>query len=443
MNLGLINNKHFKILLDGMKSVFFIKIFGMLISYYAIFLIASKYGPSIVGIYSVSMSFILILAMFSSMGINISILRFVGELKDSKSDLYFLYKYSIEVVILMSLLISIIFFKIIPILSNDFFQNSLYLTALQFSSFVIPFMAILNIGIEFLVGIGKFKKSEILRSVLASLIVVTIIVFYSFTFSSNLLPIYSLCFGIIICSLLSIYYVLRYLKNNIQSFSIKSSFISRKKIIKTSYPMMITSASALILANISLIMCEYYLSTEEVGIYSICWKISGLVSVAMLTLNSISGPKFSELFWTNKYIELQETISDSTRVIFYISCIIALFIMIFRNQIFLIFGNDFSYGAEILVYLVLGQMVYCSTSANGIFLNMIGKQKLNAFIVFMVLILNIILNIILIPKLGLRGAGISTLVSSLCLNVTTSYLIQKKYNFKTYFIPKTLNFNKD
>ena len=76
MNLGLINNKHFKILLDGMKSVFFIKIFGMLISYYAIFLIASKYGPSIVGIYSVSMSFILILAMFSSMGINISILRF-------------------------------------------------------------------------------------------------------------------------------------------------------------------------------------------------------------------------------------------------------------------------------------------------------------------------------------------------------------------------------
>lgn len=440
MNFKPKNIMHLNKILGGAKIVFFIKIFGMSISYFSIYLISKNYGSEIVGIYSVSMSFLLILSMISSLGINISILRFVGEIKSKEYNLSYLYKYSTQFVIICSLLISFALFKLSPTISNYFFQNELYINALKLISLTIPFMAVLNIGIEFLIGIERFKKSEFLRSVLPSLIVVLAIYIYGIKISNNLLPVFSIGVGVILSSFLSIFFILSHLKKVSYFQEKKEKLIKRSKIIKTSFPMMITSVSALLLANISLIMCEYFLSSQEVGVYSVCWRISALVSIVMLVLNSISGPKFSELFWSNQLDDLQDTISESTRVVFYFSLLVSTFIIIFQKKIFSIFGGDFSGGSEIIFYFILSQLFYCFTCSNGVILNMIGKQKLNAILVSVVLFLTIILNIILIPKFGLKGAAITNLVSSVMLNFITSFIIQKKYNLKTYFVPKRLNF---
>ena len=85
-------------------------------------------------------------------------------------------------------------------------------------------------------------------------------------------------------------------------------------------------------------------------------------------------------------------------------------------------------------------MIYCSFSANGIFLNMIGEQKLFAKIILSALSINIFLNIFLIPAFGIIGAAISNVVTSFILNVFSAYIIKNKFNFKTYYLPKTLNF---
>ena len=73
---------------------------------------------------------------------------------------------------------------------------------------------------------------------------------------------------------------------------------------------------------------------------------------------------------------------------------------------------------------------------------MIGKQKLFAWIVFITLLVNILFNIYLIPSYGIKGAAIGNLVGSLVLNISTAIIIKNKFNFKTYFIPGSLNFIK-
>ena len=53
----------------------------------------------------------------------------------------------------------------------------------------------------------------------------------------------------------------------------------------------------------------------------------------------------------------------------------------------------------------------------GAFLNACNRQITQTMIVFFVMVINIILNLILIPKIGVVGAAISALVGNLCLTV--------------------------
>ena len=442
----ILRNDHFRTILIGSSTAFIFKIFGMAFGYLLIFLIAKIYGSEVIGIYSVTTSIILIASMIGSMGVNTSILRYAGQFQDAanQKNLKNLYKYGLEIAIIASSFIGIIIYFLSNIIAEQLFEDALYINALKFSAIIIPFMATLNISLQFLVGIKEFKRSEILRSTLSPLIVIIILLFFNKIFLDSLLPVYSLGLCIIISSIYAIFFIQYYFKKlSIQKILDTSNYSLKKiELIKTSFPMMITAASALFLSNISILMCEIFLESKEVGIFSVCWRIAAIVPIVMLAFNSMSGPKFAELYWKKKYVDLQDTITKSTSLVFYISFIIALLIIAFSKQILGMFGQELINSVEVLVYLILGQMVYCCTSANGIFLNMIGKQKLFAWIVFITLLVNILFNIYLIPSYGIKGAAIGNLVGSLVLNISTAIIIKNKFNFKTYFIPGSLNFIK-
>jgi O-antigen/teichoic acid export membrane protein len=68
-------------------------------------------------------------------------------------------------------------------------------------------------------------------------------------------------------------------------------------------------------------------------------------------------------------------------------------------------------------------------------MNMTGNSKvLNKVIVFSTLI-NVVLNILLIPVFGIDGAAFSSLVSTVLWNVVLTVFIHRKYSFFIGFNP--------
>ena len=70
--------------------------------------------------------------------------------------------------------------------------------------------------------------------------------------------------------------------------------------------------------------------------------------------------------------------------------------------------------------------------AAPIYLNMTGRQQLFQFILILAVVINLILNILLIPIYGMLGAGISFVFSMIFWNVLAAIIVYKKDKVKLF-----------
>ena len=71
------------------------------------------------------------------------------------------------------------------------------------------------------------------------------------------------------------------------------------------------------------------------------------------------------------------------------------------------------------------------------FLNMTGNQIVYRNIMFMAAVLNIVLNLLLIPRLGFNGAAIAATVSLCFWNIAILIYIKMKFGKTTGYFPIT------
>jgi O-antigen/teichoic acid export membrane protein len=84
---------------------------------------------------------------------------------------------------------------------------------------------------------------------------------------------------------------------------------------------------------------------------------------------------------------------------------------------------------KVLPYIIIGHGVYASTVIlnSGLFIR--KKTYLYTLIMMLACILNIILNLILIPSFGIIGAAQATLISYICYAIAITYFAFKEFRF--------------
>jgi len=406
---------------------------GLLIGYLLILLISKRYGSEGVGIYTLTLSIITILSIIASMGLNLSILRFIGEFQNNKAKkLKLLYIYSLEIVIILSLIISLNLYYFSSYIANNIFGNNNYKLALEIASFLTPLFALSNINIEYIRGLKHIKVSEYLRSFNRPFINIILLYFIGFYIIDFLLPLYTLAIAIIVTIILSTTFIIR----EVGAISYdKCSDFDRGKLIKTSSPMMLSILAGFIMGDLGIYMVEYYMPTSSVGVFAIAMKLSFLISIILITVNNISAPKFSELYWSGERAKLQKIITQSSKMIFISSLIVSTIIVIYAREILSLFGSEFEDGVYLLYLLVASQLINSFTGSVGILLNMTGHQKIYKYITLLSLSISIILYYYLIPIYGIIGAGISAMVGSIIINLWAMLYTKIKLGYTTYYNP--------
>ena len=97
-----------------------------------------------------------------------------------------------------------------------------------------------------------------------------------------------------------------------------------------------------------------------------------------------------------------------------------------------IFGNSFKSGAFILVILALGQFINVITGSVGYLLMMSGNERLLRNNIIFIAVLNLTLNLLLIPKYGILGAAISTSVSLALQNIISMVIVKYRLGIWTF-----------
>ena len=333
---------------------------------------------------------------------------------------------------------------------------------LKSESIKLTFLSILIISIIFLFLLSAFHKH--IPQLLHNLLVIGIIVFILMTLFTTLLTIlrikrkiklYSaffswksiaaLLFGLIFVILfnfsadgllwgiaVSICLALPVLwKTALGKFHIKRLKISNqvfKEMSKYSFPLVIGNLAAWVLSLSDRYLLQIFRGSQEVGIYSVSYKISEYSILFLAALFALSFNPLAITIWEKHGEQAsQEFLTKGTRY-FLMLCVPAVVgVSVLRNPILKILSTpDYYQGSKIIPFVALGGLFFGLNQRFGMGLAFYKKTKYFMYSLIISGLVNLILNILLIPKFGYIAAAVTTLVSYMVLTLLT-FVFSRKY----------------
>lgn len=210
---------------------------------------------------------------------------------------------------------------------------------------------------------------------------------------------------------------------------IKISFKFDKKIIKrliyNGLPLGVASFSALIYSNIDGIMLERMLSEKALGIYSSASKF-GPTLIQLLSVPFVVAvyPALSRLS-KEEPVRFKKAISKSLGAVLIWSVPSSIGVAIFAGIIPIIFGERYSLGVPILRVLIFFVPFAALSALLYKVLIVINKQNWYLLASIMGVVLNIALNLILIPRMTIMGAAVASVATQATLFIIYLVLVRR------------------
>lgn len=198
--------------------------------------------------------------------------------------------------------------------------------------------------------------------------------------------------------------------------------------LQMALPLLFIDGSFMVLNQTDTLMIGAMLNPESVGIYSAAFKTAGWVNFILASVNAIAAPMFAALYAQGKQTELQQLVSAIARWMFYPALAVAIGLALFGEPILGLFGPEFTAAKWAMIVLAIGQLVNVGAGSVGYLLNMTGHHNQCAFVVGCSAVLNLGLNWIGIPWLGILGAALATAISMSLWNVWLNRLVVKYLN---------------
>lgn len=172
-----------------------------------------------------------------------------------------------------------------------------------------------------------------------------------------------------------------------------------------------------LLAQIDKVLIGAYINVKQVGIYSVAMAIVAFVPVALQSVNQIFSPTIADLHARGEQALLARLFQTLTKWILGLTLPLATVVIVFSKPLMQMFGRDFEAGWIVLVIGTLGQLINCAVGSVGYLLLMSGNQKRLVKIQMVMATVVVVLNVALIPALGIMGAAIASAVTNALSNL--------------------------
>ncbi|MCA9487701.1 MAG: flippase [Nanoarchaeota archaeon] len=382
--------------------------------------IARMLLPELFGLYSLSLSTIVLFSTFSDLGIGSAMVTFISKAlsnkdnKKAKSYYFYLSKYKIVLIIFSSILLILCSYFI----ANFYYEKPIFIALLFGGVYLLvngmislissPFTAINNFKIPFV----KELIFQILRISVVPLGIYLI-------FRGNISQEFSIAiviFLLTLCYFFSLIYLyfsrkkIYFLKANKKSLNVSE----KKSLKKFVLPLSLTVLSGLFFGYIDTLMLGHYVESTYIGYYGAAF---GLIGAASTLIGFVSGsvlPVFSRL--KNKSLE-----SLFKKILIFtisVSLFAAVFTFFLAKYILYIYGAEYLPAVGLLkLFSILLIIIPLSATFDTYLISRRKTSKMAWFIIISTIV-NIVLNYSFITY-GLRfgmmqavtGACIATIIS--------------------------------
>ncbi|HIE33572.1 MAG TPA: hypothetical protein EYP86_00325 [Candidatus Altiarchaeales archaeon] len=404
-------------------------------------LIAKTLGASIYGIYVTLMVTVNLLAPLSALGLTSAIIRFLAGEKDRKR-IQEGYSTCLFTVFICSSFLSILVFASAPHLASTIFGNQEAVPIIQAGAFLILVQTIDKISFSFFRAFRKMFHFSILQIMvnIGEIMVCAILVLNGFDLSAIVLSFLGIKFIIFLIAFSMIF---------------KEVGISRPKIslikpyLKFSLPLIPHSISGKMIDTFDRYLIGYFLSSFYVGVYSVAYGIAMITNLFMGILSVVLFPTVSKLWEEKKIHELKNHFKFTLKYFLMLGIPSIFGLTVLSKEILTIMTGQESVSQSSFIVPVIatsGVFFYSIFPIFGLIFLLVKKTHYNAIILGSGVILNILLNLILIPffqshyNYGIMGAAIATFLTFLSIGIITVKLTRNyfKFDIDKLFILKSI-----
>jgi len=439
--------KHLTTIAKQSGIVFTGKFIGYILGLVSNFVLARFYGPKILGQFALVMVTVNIISIFTIFGFNNGLVKYISRYRVTKQSkrLNEVIKIAFIYGTIFSIIGAMLLFLLKDIIANSIFKDSGLVNCLVYGSCLIIPLTVVSIINGLYRGFKQLQYPVISNEIIRRIVFSTIIIIFAFLNIKNTpIVIASLLFSqiLVVFYLIGKVSTLKIDFKNILLIPIKNTLKEnkiKKEFFIYSSTLILISFMNLILTRIDKVMLGIYMTTEIVGIYSMAATVAGLITFLLNSSNMIFSPVISELYSVNKIKMLGNLYSTITKWIIIFTIPIFITILFFPDTIMKFFGQAYTIGSSALVILALGQMANVFVGANGRILSMCGYEKLLFTNNISMAVINVILNAILIPKIGILGAALATGISITTINIIKVFQVKFllgiiPYNKEYFFI---------
>ncbi|AKB43094.1 flippase [Methanosarcina vacuolata] len=380
------------------------------------------------GIYSLTFTIITICTTISTLGLQDGTARYVAYFRgknETKNVQDIIYS-SIISTLMASILITSLVFTVADYIAVDIFHSQEVSYILRIMAISIPFTVLINIIIAIFRGFDKVTTKIYFNNILQPIVylfLLGVVVYFNPSFI-KMITVY-------LISVLStfIMIIIYFVKENPILVNWKNVNINHntKTLLRNSIPLLGVSILIMIMSWTDTLMLGYFKTPEIVASYNAVYPLATLLSTGINSVGFLYLPIISNLYSKNQIKDIRKISESSTKWNFIAT--IPVFALLFMYPEFIInvlYGSRYSGAGNVLQILALGYIMNSLFGLNYYTLLSAGKSRLLMNCSIISAIMNIILNLILIPPYGMLGAAIASAVSFTFIEI---YMTIKLYQF--------------
>lgn len=200
-------------------------------------------------------------------------------------------------------------------------------------------------------------------------------------------------------------------------------------ILKSAWPLAVSSITGAFLFNVDIVMLGWWRGVEEVGLYAAAQKMVGILAIFSGFVATATLPSLSRLAHSDRE-KMGRLLESAMKIIFIIAIPLVVGGGIIKNELIgFIFGQSYLPAVNAFAILLFSILAIHPLAIMSNLLFVFDKQYKMIHYSIIASVCNVTFNFLLIPRYGMEGAALATLISFSLYILLLWRLSKKIYKF--------------
>jgi O-antigen/teichoic acid export membrane protein len=196
--------------------------------------------------------------------------------------------------------------------------------------------------------------------------------------------------------------------------------------LSMAWPLLLMNGFYLLLTYVDVLVMERFVPASEIARYFAAAKLMSVMSFIMFAVQAASAARFAEYHVQGDRERLSAFARTCRRWTLWPSLAVALGLLAAGWPLLWLFGPDFTSAFYLLPLIAAGLLARAAAGPGEPLLAMAGQQKAAAAIAALALLLNLVMNLLLVPRYGAGGAAVATSITLALQSAALVVLVRRR-----------------